>query len=327
MMRCYVVALSVVIHGSALGAQSIPRITRPPAVDRLAHEFGEVLSIRAFGDSAMLVSDRFPSTLMRGDWRSGRTMEVGRSGQGPGEYETPGIIIALSGDTSLLTDLRNGRWSWFDGTTFVRHATRANPGPRTIGPLVYGASRAGAVLGTRGVTNRSAQGTKRRMFATYPEFADSQLVLRVSLAAGSIDTVATVRGGYAGEPNEIVRNVNGVDVTYILRSALATQEQAVLLVDGWIALVLLEPFRVDWIDPGGKRHRGAPLPIERVAVSAAEKRFTLERLVSSGSLRWRDSDYPHWPAYVPAFLTRSVLPLPSGQIAIRRRQNGRTHAT
>src|SRR6185436_1924043 len=46
--------------------------------------------------------------------------------------------------------------------------------------------------------------------------------------------------------------------------AIPVSESASLFEDGWLALVHLDPFRVDWRRPDGTCVKGAPLPIERV---------------------------------------------------------------
>ncbi|MCC6319780.1 MAG: hypothetical protein IT361_19065 [Gemmatimonadaceae bacterium] len=132
-----------------------------------------------------------------------------------------------------------------------------------------------------------------------------------------MDTIARIAGGYRGPPNMLVRRSGGQEITHVLREALPTFEQAVMLPDGWVALVRLAPFRVEWISADGRRLQGHNLPSDEVELDAAEKTFVLRRLAAEGSKPFAASDYPHWPRVAPPFLARAVLPMPSGRVAIR----------
>jgi hypothetical protein len=72
--------------------------------------------------------------------------------------------------------------------------------------------------------------------------------------------------------------------------------------DGWLAVVRLEPYRVDWRKPDGTWVNGKPLPFSPVQVTDGEKKLTMVRLAEVAGLSSpRDPAEFDWPALVPPF--------------------------
>src|SRR6185436_12515924 len=89
----------------------------------------------------------------------------------------------------------------------------------------------------------------------------------------------------------------------------------------WVAIARMDPYRVEWIAPDGKRIRGEPLPFERVRLDDREQRGFVERQAMRGGGPPRDpKSFPEWPAIMPPFLTEALLPAPDGRLWIRRPQ-------
>lgn len=61
----------------------------------LPHEFDDVFSVRELENSDVLISDRGQRVLYVANFKSGAVRQVGRDGNGPGEYRSPGHLIAL----------------------------------------------------------------------------------------------------------------------------------------------------------------------------------------------------------------------------------------
>ncbi len=84
----------------------------------------------------------------------------------------------------------------------------------------------------------------------------------------------TVITSSSGGPN--ARSVNQRPPPYPLQDGWAVAP------DGRVALVRAPAYRVDWVDPAGRLHRGPPLTAEPVRIGKAEKKEYLEDLAASG---------------------------------------------
>ena len=114
-------------------------------------------------------------------------------------------------------------------------------------------------------------------------------------------------------------------------SPLATEGQAWLFGDGWIAVAHPDPYRVDWRRPDGEWVRGAALPFDRVPVTDWQKCFA-----ATGDRNPVACDGPGWakgvslpsPDHIPPFVMErhdrttpggiAVRPGPSGMLLIQR---------
>jgi hypothetical protein len=100
-------------------------------------------------------------------------------------------------------------------------------------------------------------------------------------------------------------------------------DQAIGFADGWVAVVRVDPYRVDWISPSGVYRRGAPLPVAVIPFSDQEKRFYLQRLSEQdgmppgapGSIRnWLRTVPPFWGLF-------SLLATADGEVIVQRAPN------
>jgi len=93
----------------------------------------------------------------------------------------------------------------------------------------------------------------------------------------------------------------------------------VLVPDGWIAIARVDPYRVDWIAPGGKRLIGALLPFARIRLDDHEKRAYLQRGASASGRSARAPEAVlDWPEILPPFQQRELLAGPDGRLWIHR---------
>lgn len=97
-------ALTAAAHG-----QTVPKVQ----LDRPAATFPEPLSqirgLRELSDGRVVVTDMIESAVRILDFRSGQFHDVGRQGEGPGEFGMPGELFAAAGDTTLMMDMGNRR--------------------------------------------------------------------------------------------------------------------------------------------------------------------------------------------------------------------------
>lgn len=280
----------------AIGQQELLLTLGPP--DALVEaEFTTIISLRELSDGRLLVSDRGEQRLVVVDVQTGQTRTIGRIGDGPNEYRGVGWLFPLPDDSTLFTDSRSRRWFLMDGARFVETIAGGRVPQVLRGTRLFGADRAGRVLGVKAYSFARSG----RLWQTR-DTADSLMVLRVDRASLEVDTIARI-GGRGSEGFTTRRGRGGVPGLIITSNFLASNDQALLFPDGWLAVALTEPYRVDWRTPDGRWIRGAPLPFVPVEVDDREKcAWMRRRSVQRDSRECDPSWLPGWPRVVPPFL-------------------------
>jgi hypothetical protein len=174
-----------------------------------------------------------------------------------------------------------------------------------------GASSAGQVLATRAFGMGAGPNAQ-----TLPRTDSTTLVL-VDRRTGTADTLAVLKS----RPSRIhtqgtVERITAIEIT---TNPLAAGELGLVFPDGWVAIARLDPYRVEWLAPGGQRVAGAPLPFAATRVTDEEKRAVLQREADARGTEPRDPDSVRdWPEHVPPFLAGALLAAPDGRLWIRR---------
>jgi hypothetical protein len=116
--------------------------------------------------------------------------------------------------------------------------------------------------------------------------------------------------------------LRGLPPTVIIGTPFSSEDRALLFPDGWIAVVRLQPYRVDWRRPDGHWVRGPLLPFHPRRVTAQERVWAMTRAYGRAL---RDTEQlSGWPEIVPPFLSWNrgrapvLLALPDGRLAIAR---------
>jgi len=264
----------------------------PSAV--LAEEFSGIISVRELADGRLLVADTRETRVVVVDFVTGRIELVGRTGDGPGEYRRVAPLRPLGGDSSLMISTLDRRWFIFDGPritgTFpADHAmvVAGSAGPVMITSamltLPLQADARGSVLGFVGPSRMTVE-------ARAPSPRDSLAVILISRLSGRIDTIAFVQQ----RPTRSTMLPAQRDIAGGMRYSnppWAVGEQVVLMPDGWVAVVRLGPYRVDWRDLDGRWMRGTALPVQPIAVTARDREAWLAQLPATDP-RPLDDDWP-----------------------------------
>lgn len=307
-MRVHWIALLVVASGSAgaASAQTGPSIELGPA-EWLNAEFSRVTSVRQLAGDRLLVADRQENRLLLIDWDDDASVDIGRTGAGPGEYGGVGWLYSIAGDSSILTDPRYRRWHILAGAQIVSTLPANYPPTVLLGTVLAGADTFGHVLGVRPLAGA----------AVSPIFPDSQLLVLIDRSDERTRTVA--RLGARGR-HGITKSMSGSNVR-IGPNPLAGEDMALLFPDGWIAIVYEQPYRVDWRSPDGMWRRGEPLPFRKIPVNSEEKCAATQRMDGRRVGECEQQSLGEWPEYLPPMI-RSVVPAlvaaPDGRILIRR---------
>jgi len=293
---------ALVTEVSAQNRPTAIRLGRPDAV--IPEEFTEITSIRELPNGDVLVADRRERRLVLVRSGSGEVVQVGRNGNGPGEYQVPGALYAMAGDSTLFTDEITRRWYILRGARIVEDIPANHRLAEMLGQFLGGADQKGSLLGKTGSPSTSG------LAAGLP---DSIMIIKASLNTERLDTLARV-GGIGRMGVKVYRGGRGGVVTTPL---MAVADQAVLFPDGWVAVAFSDPYRVDWLSPTGQWLRGSPLPFERIRVNDREVCAFLERSYGERA-RPCNPAVSEWPAVLPAFLSDALLAAPDGRLLIRR---------
>ena len=310
-----IVAIAAVSPVAAQAARPLPA-----ASATLREGFSGVRRIRELADGRVLVLDSGEQRLVVTDFGTQSVREVGRSGSGPGEFRQLSAVYPLSGDSSLVEDQILRRWIIMVADRSVVTVIVA-PGGRPT--WLAGADRLGRVLDLYGSKFHRTPGVPYTPMRTS---AESLLVLlrhrakapyRNGALTGGVDTVARIAGSGTGQ-TVVRRDVPVRGALWLLDNPLASEDQALLFPDGWIALAFRDPYRVEWISPSGARVRGPTLPFSSVPVDDSITHYMIRQRWPRARPGFQPSELPPLPATLPAFLSDALLALPDGRLCIRR---------
>lgn len=291
--------------------QPVPSMQLGPPSAQLTTQFTRIVSISELADGRILIADHLERSVVVADFTSDVVSPVGRIGQGPEEFTNVTAIMPLARDSSLMADLQTRRWLVLHGATIVRTV------PLNAPALL---STAGHVLGVDG--NGFLLSRKWPRLEDQIGAADSVILIRVAASSGVVDTVAKL--GPSATRTAVQRDGSGqprrIEFTFPI---LGVDEQALLFLDGWLAIARLRPYRVDWRSPAGAWIDGPPLPFREIPVNDREKQAYRERRIALGL--GAPSDRATWPTTVPAFLPSfwyqphaALVAAPDGKLLIAR---------
>ncbi len=252
-----------------------PRTTklRPPTAT-LGTPITSITSIRELSDRRVLLTDPLEKRAAVVDFSGGTVRDIGRRGSGPGEYTYPAPILPIGGDSSLMVDSFGRRWILLFQEEFLGNVPPAGvvipAGSEPIGTDRYGN------IGSIEPIRRGAIRVE----------TDSSYVVLNSRGSGRRDTVARLR-----PPDPWLDGP---------RPPYAHYERAILAYDGWLAVVRVKPYRVDWRSPAGRWTLGRPIPYQHVPVDDRVKRSYMQGLAGQGKASPPDS-LPSWPTEIPPF--------------------------
>ena len=98
--------------------------------------FSSINGLRELSDGRLIISDRTEQVVRFIDLETGDLQDIGRAGEGPGEYRMPGNLLPLPGDSTLLSDLGRrhsphvmpGQWHPTGGLDWRTRATITSSG-------------------------------------------------------------------------------------------------------------------------------------------------------------------------------------------------------
>jgi hypothetical protein len=299
----------------------VTRLTKPDAT--FAEPFSQIVGLRELARGRVIISDLLDENVALLDFAGGDITSIGRQGGGPGEFGSPGPLIALPGDTTLMNDFGN------------RRALVIGPDGQSVSTIPL-REMGSAVLSPRWTDGRGRLYGQPPLLLSgassggAPQIPDSMPVVRWDRATDRVDTVVTLPNPLAGGGGGavmMVRSVGGRGPD--VRSPFGRQK-AFYPADGWavgmdgrVALVKAEPYHVEWVDASGRKTVGPTIPFEKIRVTKADQdawiqnRTTGTRMVVNGrrmtppSIDPKDVD---WAEFKPPFTAGAVSVTPEGEL-------------
>jgi hypothetical protein len=293
-----------------------------------AQPFDAVQAIRELRGGRVFVTDLGPKSVLLADFRAGSQTTVGRNGQGPGEYQFPGELLSLAGDTTLLVDRVSRRFLVVTGDGNMGRSIPFPDGIKGLGDP-RGADRQGRIYFQGSPFSRGPGDTE------FSQATDSVPLLRWDRGANRIDTVTRVK-----VPALKMQLSGGQNSRMVMvrPQPFAPADEWAVAADGRVAVARVGDYHVEWLDGRAPVH-GAPVRFERLKVRDDDKRAFLDNMRTSrnritinrgGAGRGADPRPPEpraedfdWPEYKPPFVPRTGLISPEGQFWLARSVAGR----
>ncbi len=291
---------------------------QPPSMQTTAQPllFEAIVSVRELADRRLLLTDGGTRLLYTLDSSLTRRAQIGRKGDGPNEYRSPGMIIALSGNHSVVIDRQNRKFYMLSGDRFVESPAPFRPPSASWRGTLFGISDDYSRFTT------VAHGPRVRLpFPTFdrtsPVVADSVVFIR-SRASGRADTIAFGKSYHSGAISKRVRIGNTNDLNNTIHP-LQTFDQGWMFPDGTVAIVRVNPYRVDWYDAGGVAV-GPSVNEPSTPITRTIKQWIMNHtlLDVNGAPKFRPEDFAQWPRTLPPFTSFSVRGGSDGRVYVER---------
>ena len=260
----------MLVIGAFLLQTVAPPAPRPlgPSDASLSHQFVRVFSLSERPDGRIVLVDRGDDLLAIADFGAGTVTRIGRTGGGPQEYRFPGRLIPMGGDSLMLADDGNNRLAVLGPDLRIHRVTRGNaPGlPTELTPR--------------------AVDSKGRFYAVIPGWAlsprgeepDSLPVVRFIPGAKPVETVARLKA--SPRPPPPPRRDRPTYPVFVF----APGDSWAATPAGRVALVRAADYRVEWIEPDGRRTKGPPVAWKPILVADRDRSDFIRRsLMTSGT--------------------------------------------
>jgi hypothetical protein len=296
-----------------------PRTTLSASVATVAEPFSAIAGLRVLSDGRVLVADPIEQALWRVDPQSGTKEQLGRQGQGPGEYEMPGGLFGLPGDTTLMLDRLNRRLTVVlpDGRLSTSTIPLRMPSGMPMFPR--GVDREGRIyFDLAGIQMPGLEETAASGLAP---------LLRWNPATDIVDTLGTVSfpplPGRLG-PGEMRVSIGG-------SGPYSGRDEWAVTPGGRVGIARYRDYHVEWLSAGADPAVGPPVRYEPVAIGRAEKEAWADQMATRGLVvevengRRRvgrpprpDIERQQFPEVMPPFLNGAATTGPNGELWIER---------
>ena len=307
-------------------------------VRQVNHEFTNISEAKQLGNGSILVLDELENLVFFIDSAWSRVQQVGRHGDGPTEYRIPVQIFVRPQGGALLKDRNGLRFSVLDDMGNVS-GVLAIPGASSceLDRTRYALASAGS--DTSGFLYAQAD-PARFLPEGGVEVADSAAIVRWRSPCVR-DTVAYVPNPYGDDAvifgtRRVTRRM-GVSV-----EPFAPSTQWAVALDGRVAIITPDPYRVDLVRHLGPLVRGRTIAYSKLRVTEEHKAdwrrekampapaLVIARNVPGTTRQMRKqkvAEPDNWPDFLPPFLDDAVRFDGEGRIWVQRTTAARAPAT
>jgi len=295
--------------------------------------FSSISGLRELPDGRVMVSDRLGKALILVNLAAGSADTIGRVGGGPGEYNLPAGLFPWRGDSTVLVDMGNTRFTpvGADGGFGISQPLMRQDGEMMSLIMPEGTDRHGNIY-----YQARDLGLPRGGGVSMSGESDSALIVRWNLDTDAIDTVATV-----GLPERKVEGGGGAVLVGTIPFSPSDDWAAGW--DGDVVVARAVGFRVEWNSLEGQLVSGTQISDAPVPITQADKDAWLEERANpragvfitmgegpgSGGARAAPSpsaarfvgpqvDESDWPEVKPPFPPNAVSVTPDGEAWVRR---------
>jgi hypothetical protein len=293
--------------------------------------FSSIVGMRELSDGTVFVSDRLGQALMIVDMVSGTADTIGRVGGGPGEYSVPGQLFPWHGDSTLLVDMGNTRFTpvGSDGGFGISVPLMTRDGEAMSLVIPEATDRHGNVYYQARSVNVGAPRTN--------DTPDSVSIVRWNPETGRTDTVAALR-----QPERRIERSGG-NVMMIPLPFAPSDDWAVSW-DGDVGVARGVGFRIEWATNAGQHLAGPDIAYVPVAITHDDRDawiearanppgggmfITIEAGGSGGNVRAAPMprgarmagpqvSEEDWPEVKPPFPPSAVAATPEGELWVQR---------
>jgi len=307
----------VLLSGSPALAQRAIDLTGTPAAT-ISQPFTTVTGVRELPGNVAIVTDQFERRVFLVDFGSGTARQIGRQGDGPGEYRFP---------MAPLPAPANATWI-FDATLRRIHVLSPDGMfTTTVAPPVGRVRVPGGILAMRGTDRTGRLYFEGNSFDSETgQFLDSIAILRWNPQDDRITVLGRVWSG-----GRVIVDRPPIGRMSIAREATPFPhvDAWIVLPDGRVAIVEHETFRIVFLEEGGIFFRGPSIRYTPIPTTASDRAVFRERnaqarMVAAGggqSVRAVQPLDAEFPRTMPPFIASTVVSSPEGEIWI-----GRSHA-
>lgn len=284
----------MVLTAGALGAQSAPKIpirTLAPSTAVSRDTIGPVVALRALPDGRVLVNDIQTRRVLLYDagLTSAKSVIDTIGGEGPTAptkvVAWANTLIPYAKDSSLFVDRAtqslmvldaNGKVTRMmslprpgDFVTIGSGGEAGEPGFDAQGRLVYHGLP---------VRPRPTQDPERPWLPPIPVQVDTAPIVRADLDTRKIDTLSAVKLNISAPFKKLEVDDEGNAVMRMYINPLGVDDPWALLSDGTIAVLSVQDYHINWVDPDGTKRSTPKMPFDWKRITDVDRQRIIDSL-------------------------------------------------
>jgi hypothetical protein len=292
MIMSFVCGAVVVLATATVAAAQQPPAVRPlgPVTATSAESFGEVLYVRHLKGGVLINDIRSRKLVLLDDKLSNATVIADSTPATATAYSgRSASLLPYKGDSSLFVDAQSMSMLVIDPagqlTGRVMSIPRSQdamvlgnpqlglPGFDPSGRLIYRGMPAFQMRAPARAANPQAGGSAGAPAFAMPDIPDSAAVVRMNLAARTLDTA-----GFVKTPKVKIdmQNDNGRITIQTIVNPLPMVDDWAVLSDGSVALIRGRDYHVDLVRPDGTKETAAKMPFDWQRLTDDDKRAFLD---------------------------------------------------